>query len=70
MPTMPAKKTKKPNSPRLIPDELIDPLLAQVDGKDAESILGESGLVGLLTWKQAANQFAIPFGERFTNALG
>jgi hypothetical protein len=22
-----------------------------------------------ITWKQAANQFAILFGERFTNAL-
>jgi putative transposase len=21
------------------------------------------------SWKQAANQFAIPFGERFTNAI-
>jgi transposase-like protein len=23
-----------------------------------------------ITWKQAVNQFAILFGERFTNALG
>jgi len=28
----------------LFPDELIDQLLAHVQNKDAESILGESGL--------------------------
>lgn len=38
------KKSKNPKAPKLFPDELIDQLLAQVQGKDAESILGESGL--------------------------
>lgn len=42
------KKTKKPKAPKLFPDELIDQLLAQVQNKDAESILGESGLAGQL----------------------
>jgi putative transposase len=42
------KKTRKPKAPKLFPDEVIDQLLAQVQNKDAESILGESGLVGQL----------------------
>lgn len=42
------KKSKKPSTPKLLPDELIDQLLAQVQNKDAESILGEPGLAGLL----------------------
>lgn len=40
---MSTKKPKKPKAPTLIPNELIDQLLAQVEGKDAESILGELG---------------------------
>ena len=39
-------KPKKPKAPKLFSDELIDQLLAQVQNKDAESILGESGLAG------------------------
>lgn len=38
------KKSKNPKASKLFPDELIDQLLAQVQGKDADSILGESGL--------------------------
>jgi putative transposase len=38
------RKSKNPKSPKLFPDELIDQLLAQVQNKDAESLLGESGL--------------------------
>ena len=45
---MTTKKPKKPKTPDLIPVELIDQLLAQVQNKDAESILGESGLAGQL----------------------
>ena len=41
-------KTKKPKAPKLFPDELIDQLLAQVQSKDAEPTLGESGLAGHL----------------------
>jgi hypothetical protein len=33
------KKNKKQNAPKHFPDELIDQLLAQVQNKDAESIL-------------------------------
>jgi transposase-like protein len=42
------KKTRKPKAPQLFSDDLIDQLLAQVQNKDAESILGESGLAGQL----------------------
>ena len=45
---MTTKKLKKQKAPSLIPVELIDQLLAQVQNKDAESILGESGLAGQL----------------------
>ncbi|CAN0621907.1 transposase [Burkholderia multivorans] len=41
------KKSKNPRAPKLFPYELIDQLLAQVQGKDAESILGESGSAAL-----------------------
>lgn len=49
------KRNKKPKTPKLFPDELIDQLLAQVQNKDAESILGESGLAGQLK-KQLAER--------------
>ena len=50
--------TKKPRRRKLkgpFSDELIDQLLSQVRGKDAESVLGESGLVGQLK-KQLAER--------------
>ena len=47
--TMTTKTRKtKAKAAKLFPDELIDQLLAQVQNKDAESILGESGLAGQL----------------------
>lgn len=52
------KKPKTPKSPKLFPDELIDRLLAQVENKDAESILGESGLAGLLKKQLAERMLA------------
>ena len=52
------KKTKKPKLPKLFPDELIDQLLAQVQNKDAESILGESGLAGQLKKQLAERMLA------------
>jgi len=55
---MPSKKTKKPTPSKLIPDELIDQLLAQIESKDAESILGESGLAGLLKKQLAERMLA------------
>lgn len=38
---------KNARAPKLLADELIDQLLAQVENKDAASILGESSLAGL-----------------------
>lgn len=52
------KKPKKPKAPKLFPDELIDQLLAQVQNKNAESILGESGLAGQLK-KQLAERMLV-----------
>ncbi|MEC4722192.1 transposase, partial [Noviherbaspirillum sp. CPCC 100848] len=45
---MTTKKPKKQKAPPPFPVELIDQLLATVQNKDAESILGESGLAGQL----------------------
>src|SRR3954465_8252006 len=55
---MSTTKPKKPNAPKLFPDELIDQLLAQVENKDAESILGESGLAGQLKKQLAERMLA------------
>ena len=52
------KKTKKSKVPKLFPDELIDQLLAQVQNRDAESILGESGLAGQLKKRLAERMLA------------
>ena len=49
------KKSKTAKAPKLFPDELIDQLLAQIQNKDAESVLGESGLAGQLK-KQLAER--------------
>ena len=46
--TMTTKKPRKKKEPYPFPVELVDQLLAQVQNKDAESILGESGLAGQL----------------------
>lgn len=46
--TMSTKKPKTKKQPYPFPVELIDQLLAQVQNKDAESILGEAGLAGQL----------------------
>jgi transposase-like protein len=49
------KKVRKRKAPGPFPPELLDQLLAQVSGQDAESLLGESGLVGQLK-KQLAER--------------
>ena len=46
-------RQRKPKGP--FSDELLDQLLAQVRGRDAESLLGESGLIGQLK-KQLAER--------------
>ncbi len=56
--TMNPKKPKTQKSPKLFPDELIEQLLAQVEHKDAESILGESGLAGLFKKQLAERMLA------------
>ncbi|GGC25658.1 hypothetical protein GCM10011572_53790 [Pseudoduganella buxea] len=45
---MTTKKPKKHKRAYPFPAELIDQLLAQVENKDAEAILGENGLAGQL----------------------
>jgi putative transposase len=45
---MTTKKPKKQKAPELISAELLDQLIAQVEDKNVESILGESGLAGQL----------------------
>ena len=52
------KKNKSTKAPKLFSDELIDQLLAQVQGKDAESVLGESGLAGQLKKRLAERMLA------------
>src|SRR5260363_455981 len=42
------KDTQQTQSSKLFSDERIDPLLSQVQSKDAESLLGETGLAGQL----------------------
>jgi putative transposase len=51
-------KTKKLKAPQLFSDDLIDQLLAQVQHKDAQSILGESGLAGQLKKRLAERMLA------------
>lgn len=52
------KKTRKRKPKGPFSDELIDQLLAQVRGQDAESLLGESGLVGQLKKQLAERMLA------------
>lgn len=49
-------RQRKPKGP--FSDELLDQLLAQVKGKDAESLLGESGLIGQLKKQLAERMLA------------
>src|SRR5260364_211446 len=42
------KDTPRTQSSKIFSDERIDPLLSQVQSKDAESLLGETGLAGQL----------------------
>lgn len=57
---------KKPKAPKLFPDELIDQLLANVANKDAESILGESGLAGQLKKQLAERMLAAELSHHLT----
>ncbi|MGF6298114.1 transposase-like protein [Paraburkholderia sp. WC7.3d] len=52
------RKSKNPKVPKLFPDELIDQLVAQVQNRNAESVLGESGLAGQLKKQLAERMLA------------
>lgn len=66
---MTTKKLKKAKPAKLIPDELIDQLLAQIENKDAESILGESGLAGLLKKQLAERMLAAELSHHLAAEL-
>jgi putative transposase len=52
------KKARQRKPPGPFSNELLDQLLAQVTGKDAESLLGESGLIGQLKKQLAERMLA------------
>jgi len=52
------KRTSKKKAGQLFSDELIDSLLSQIQNKDADSILGESGLAGQLKKQLAERMLA------------
>lgn len=66
------KKTRTPKAPQLFSDELIDQLLVQVQDRDAQSILGESGLAGQLKKRLAERMLAAELNHHLDNeaALG
>lgn len=63
--TSKSRKTKAKTS-KLFPDELIDQLLAQVQNKDAGSLLGESGLAGQLKKQLAERMLAAELNHHLT----
>ena len=58
-------RQRKPKGP--FSDELLDQLLAQVSGKDAESLLGESGLIGQLKKQLAERMLAAELSHHLTS---
>lgn len=68
MMTTKTRKTKAKTS-KLFPDELIDQLLAQVQNKNAESILGESGLAGQLKKQLAERMLAAELNHHLTTEV-
>ena len=58
-------RQRKPQGP--FSDELLDQLLAQVSGKDAESLLGESGLIGQLKKQLAERMLAAELSHHLTS---
>jgi hypothetical protein len=68
--TMTTKTRKtKAKALKLFPDELIDQLLAQVRNRDAESILGESGLAGQLKKQLAERMLAAELNHHLTTEV-
>jgi hypothetical protein len=66
--TTKSRNTKAKTS-KLFPDELIDQLLAQVQTKDARSILGESGLAGQLKKQLAERMLAAELNHHLTTEV-
>jgi len=64
---MPTKQPKKQKVAYPFPVELIDQLLAQVENKDAESILGESGLAGQLKKMLAERMLSAELNHHLAN---
>ena len=64
---MTTKKPKKQKAAYPFPVELIDQLLAQVENKDAESILGESGLAGQLKKMLAERMLTAELSHHLTS---
>lgn len=58
-------RQRKPQGP--FSNELLDQLLAQVSGKDAESLLGESGLIGQLKKQLAERMLAAELSHHLTS---
>jgi len=58
-------RKRKPSGP--FSNELLDQLLAQVSGKDAESLLGESGLIGQLKKQLAERMLAAELTHHLAN---
>ena len=54
-------RKRKPTGP--FSNELLDQLLAQASGKDAESLLGESGLIGQLKKQLAERNLSAELGH-------
>lgn len=68
--TMTTKTRKiKAKALKLFPDELIDQLLVQVQNKDGESILGESGLAGQLKKQLAERMLAAELNHHLTTEV-
>ena len=65
--TMTTKKPRKKKEPYPFPVELVDQLLAQVQNKDAESILGEAGLAGQLKKMLAERMLAAELTHHLAN---
>src|ERR1700756_4490064 len=65
-----SKKSKKRSPPKLFSDELIDQLLAQIQNKNAESILGESGLAGQLKKQLAERMLAAELTHHLETEAG
>ncbi len=61
------KKSKNPRAPKPFSDEPIDELLAQVQSRDAASILGESGLAGQIKKRLAERMLAAELTHHLEN---